>query len=371
MKYFPLYIVFLFLVACSPKAEDKTISEDVSANIGTVHLTEKQFNEGGFEVAPIGLEKLASPLQVQGKVVVLPEAYYSIAFPLRARATQILVKLGEKVRKGQVLLVVEDIGLIELQQNYLTTLSDFRFAKLELERQKELQITSATSKRNEQQAQANYDRINALLRSYQEQLSLMGISATNLQADNIRKSVNITAPMNGVISTLNVIKGAYFDSNQSLMELLDISKTETHIQLFQEDMKQIKIGEEVTAEVNGITMNGRIARLVPNLDANNSGSAIVDWNNKEDLFIGSMFKVQIQQHQMDVLAVPSEAVLNWNGKKYVFIKKADLQFEMIEVEILIENETKIGVKGNFTNDDQVVIKNAYTLLRMMKNEAED
>ena len=115
----------------------------------------------------------------------LPEATHSITFPLRAHVSSIVVKLGQEVKQGQTLLVVEDLGIIELQQNYLTTLSDWQFAQQELDRQKEMGVNNATCKHNEQQAQSNFDRLNAMLRSIKEQLSMIGINTNGLTANSI------------------------------------------------------------------------------------------------------------------------------------------------------------------------------------------
>ncbi len=367
---FGIGIGLFFLVSCSGKATQED-TQKTQEDVAMVHLTQQQFENGGFVVEEAKMEKIAAPLFVQAKVVALPEAGYSVAFPLRARPTQIMVKLGDVVKKGQTLMLVEDLGLIEVQQNYLTTLSDFTFAKLELERQKELQVTSATSKRNEQQAQANHDRLLALLKSYKEQLSLLGISAANLDANNLRKSVAIVAPMSGVVSSMQLVKGAYFESNQSLLEILDPSKTETHVQLFQTDLKNVKIGEEVQAKMDGKTMFGKIERIVPNLNSDNSGSAIVTWNKTENLMVGSVFQVQIMQNEKEAFTVPAEALLSWNAKKYVIVQRENLQFELLEVNKSIENGARVGIEGALQASDKVVVKNAYTLLMAMKNEDEE
>lgn len=364
-----LYIVYLLLiVSCtnSPKEEDKVHTEDVT----WVQLTDEQVQKGGIDVGYPMMDHVAVPLIVHGRVEALPEAKQNITFPLRARVATIAVKLGQEVKQGQTLLVVEDLGIIELQQNYLTTLSDWQFAQQELERQKEMSVNNATSKRNEQQAQSNFDRLTALMRSYKEQLTMVGINSNGLSAQNIRKSVTISAPMNGVVTALNVAKGAFFDPNQQLIELLDLKKTETHVQVFQSDLQSIAINDKTIATVSDVELKGRVARIVPSLDQNNAATVVVEWDDPANLYVGVGFKLAIEQKEVELMTLPSEAVLNWNRKNYVFVQSEANKYELVEVEKLQENGTRVGVKGAISLSDKVVIKNAYTLLMAMKNQEE-
>lgn len=365
-----LYIVcLLLLVSCTstPKEEDKVSTEDVT----WVQLTDEQVQKGGIDVGHPVMDYVAVPLIVHGRVEALPEAKQNITFPLRARVANIAVKLGQEVKQGQTLLVVEDLGIIELQQNYLTTLSDWQFAQQELDRQKEMSVNNATSKRNEQQAQANFDRLTALIRSYKEQLTMIGINSNGLSAQNIRKSVTISSPMNGVVTALNVAKGAFFDSNQQLIELLDLKKTETHVQVFQSDLQSISINDKTVATLSDVELKGRVVRIVPSLDQNNAATVVVEWDDPANLYVGVGFKLAIEQKEIELMTLPSESVLNWNRKNYVFVQSEANRYELVEVEKLQENGTRVGVKGAISLSDKVVIKNAYTLLMAMKNQEKE
>ncbi len=370
MRFFFLYIVCLFLViscASNPELEQNTAAEEST----WVQLSADQIQKARIIVSPPKMELISTPLIVHGRVMAQPEAIQSVTFPLRARVSSIFVKLGEVVRKGQTLLVVEDLGIIELQQNYLTTVSELQFAKQELERQQEMGANNATSKRNEQQAQSNFDRLTALMRAYQEQLAMIGINTSGLTANSIRKSVIIIAPMNGVVTALNVSKGAFFESNQQLIDLLDSKMTETHVQVFQSDLQYIAINDKAYASVGGQELKGKVVRIVPSLDKNNSATVIVEWNNSANLYVGIGFKLEIEQKEVELMTVPVEAVLSWNLKNYVFVQRDAEKFELIEVEKVKENGKSIGIRGDLQITDEVVIKNAYTLLMAMKNKEEE
>lgn len=234
-----------------------------------------------------------------------------------------------------------------------------------------MSVNNATSKRNEQQAQANFDRLTALIRSYKEQLTMIGINSNGLSAQNIRKSVTISSPMNGVVTALNVAKGAFFDSNQQLIELLDLKKTETHVQVFQSDLQSISINDKTVATLSDVELKGRVVRIVPSLDQNNAATVVVEWDDPANLYVGVGFKLAIEQKEIELMTLPSEAVLNWNRKNYVFVQSEVNRYELVEVEKLQENGTRVGVKGAISLSDKVVIKNAYTLLMAMKNQEKE
>jgi cobalt-zinc-cadmium efflux system membrane fusion protein len=100
---------------------------------------------------------------------------------------------GSHFNKGQVLAVVEDQQFIQLQQDYLVTKAQLESARLNFNRQKDLNTSKASSDKTLQTAQADYSTLNATLKGLEEKLRMIGINAQGLNSSNIRSRINIYA----------------------------------------------------------------------------------------------------------------------------------------------------------------------------------
>ncbi|WP_435525720.1 hypothetical protein [Chryseobacterium indoltheticum] len=104
---------------------------------------------------------------------------------------------GSHFSKGQVLAVVEDPQFIQLQQDYLVTKAQLESARLNLNRQKDLNTSKVSSDKTLQTAQADYSTLNATLKGLEEKPKIIGINAKGLNSSNIRSRINVYAPFSG------------------------------------------------------------------------------------------------------------------------------------------------------------------------------
>jgi cobalt-zinc-cadmium efflux system membrane fusion protein len=92
----------------------------------------------------------------------------------------------------------------------------------------------------------------------------------------------------------------------------------------------------------------------------------------KNLIPGTYMNAEVEVKNKAAWVVPEDAVVRFENKHYVFVKKSAKQFELTEVQIGISEKgfTEI-LNGDALQQKEIVGKGAYTVLMSLKNKAED
>ena len=93
-------------------------------------------------------------------------------------------------------------------------------------------------------------------------------------------------------------------------------------------------------------------------------------NEKIKLFPGTFVNAEVALNNAKVKALPEDAIVKWQNKDYVFVKQSELSYKLIPVETGVNSSGYIEVKTDL-GTQQIVVKNAFTLLMKLKNSAEE
>jgi membrane fusion protein, heavy metal efflux system len=363
--------------ACGSK---KTTEEkaQIKTDENVVTLTDAQLNNAGIQTGKLEQQSISSILKVNGVIDVPPQNMVSISVPLGGYLKSTKLLPGMHVKKGESIAIIEDQQYIQLQQDYLTAKAKLIFAKQEYERQKELNQSKASSDKVFQQALADYTSLNVLVQSLSEKLKLIGINPATRNAGNISKSVNIPSPISGFVSKVNVNIGKYVNPVDVLFEIVNPSDIHLALTIFEKDINKLFIGQKLIAYTNTNPEKKYPCKIILiGKDFSNDRSVEVHChfaNYDKSLVPGMYMNAEIEVKSDSVFALPSDAIVNYENKQYVFISKGDNQFEIREVKTgNSENGfTEIRLSDNQNlKDDILVTKGAYTLLMKMKNTSEE
>ena len=181
MKY-PIIITIIiisFFSACNSSKKEITTETQAAAD-SSITLTEAQFKNA--QITTINPEKknISSVLKVNGKIDVPPQNLVSISMPLGGYLKTTHLLPGMPVKKGEVLAVLEDQQYIQLQEDYLTAKTKLVFAEKEATRQKELNLTKASSDKVYQTAEMEYKTLQINLSALAEKLKLININPASV-----------------------------------------------------------------------------------------------------------------------------------------------------------------------------------------------
>lgn len=377
MKNSIFFTGLLFLVACSGKQTEVTeTSAGPERNFLT--LSEAQYRSVDIKLGLMGQQSISSVIKVNGKIDVPPQNMVSVSMPLGGYLKTTKLLPGMHLAKGEVIATMEDLQYIQLQQEYLTTKSKLQFAEMEFQRQKELNQSKASSDKIFQQAQMEYTTQKVNLSGLAEKLKLINIDPQHLTEANLSKSVNIYSPIDGFVTKVNVNIGKYVNPSDILFELVNPSDIHLNLKVFEKDLEKLSIGQKLLAFNNNQPNKKHPCEIILiSQDISNERTAEVHCHFEDydkTLLPGMYMNAEIEVSVKSANVITDEAIVSFEEKEYVFVRKTERAFEMQEIRkgVSENNLTEISfVNSAFTGSEQIVIKGAYTLLMQLKNKAEE
>ncbi|OCA72195.1 hypothetical protein BBI01_08600 [Chryseobacterium artocarpi] len=378
ISIYSLALVFALSSCSGKKEEEKTVYENTKFAKGgedTVQLSDQQMKSVGITTTTIQDRNMEKLVRLNGKAEISPSHISSVSSIMGGHIKSINVINGSHFSKGQVLAVVEDPQFIQLQQDYLVTKAQLEAARLNFNRQKDLNTSKASSDKTLQTAQADYSTLNATLKGLEEKLRIIGISAKGLSTGNIRSKINIYAPFSGFVSKILVNNGQYINPADTLFELINPTGLLLELKVFENDVNDVKVGQEILVYNNqnpDLKSNAKIVSLVPSIENGGSATAIAKLSTTNTEFVKGMYiNAEVNISSRYTQGLPNDAVVAFENKNYVFEDLGKSKYKMIPVVTGISDDqfTEI-LKADFLKDKKIVQKGAYSLLMMLKNKAE-
>lgn len=371
--------VILALSSCSgKKEEEKTVYENTKfkeKDQNTVQMSYKQLQSIGLTTTTVQEKTMQKLIRLNGKVEIAPSHISSISSIMGGHIKSINVINGSHFSKGQVLAVVEDPQFIQLQQDYLVTKAQLESARLNLTRQKDLNITKANSDKTLQTAQADYSTLNATLRGLEEKLRIIGINAKGLNSSNIRSRINVYAPFSGFVSKILVNNGQYINPSDTLFELINPAGLLLELKVFENDVNDVKIGQEILVYNNQSPekkSNAKIVSIVLSIENGGSSIAVAKLSSQNPEFIRGMYiNGEVSINSRFTIGLPNESIVSFENKNYIFEDSGNKKYKMIPVNVGISDDSFTEVlKADNLKDKKIVQKGAYSLLMLLKNKAD-
>jgi cobalt-zinc-cadmium efflux system membrane fusion protein len=391
-----IFFASAFLLSCNSKATEEPAEEHHDEGENTVELSAAQYKTAGIELGKVEQKQISGTIKVNGMLDVPPQQLVSISVPLGGFLKNTELLQGSRVKKGQVIATIENLEFIQLQQDYLEAKSQFEFSKADYERQQELAKENVSAQKTLQQAKSNYTIWQAKANGLREKLKMININLASLEEGNITNTIYLYAPITGYVTEVNVNIGKFVNPSDILFEIVDTEHLHAELSVFEKDVPKIKVGQKVRFTLANETKE-RIAtvHLIGREISEDRTIRIHCHIDKEDpqLLPGLYLKAIVETGGALVSALPDEAIIDFQGKKYIFIsgeetqnhqegEKEDTQaketeaghhFTMIEVQTGNSESgyTEVALPENFNTNAEVVIKGAYSLLSKMKNSEEE
>ncbi|NCI46691.1 efflux RND transporter periplasmic adaptor subunit [Sediminibacterium soli] len=383
----------LFLAACGNKQTDKkeeAALEETSATVDStttitkqITFTSDQYRLAGIETGKIDMRNLSNIIKLNGVIDVEPKSMASVSAPLGGYIKTAGMLPGQAVKKGQVLATIENPQFITMQQEYLESKGRLQFLEQEYNRQQKLREEDVNAAKTFQQVASDYKVMQARIAGLEQQLALAGISRSALQSGKITRTANLYAPISGFIKTSNVNIGKYATPTDILFEI--INKDDLHLALnaYEKDLSKIQTGQTVKFSLANENNFNRIAKVFLIGQATGDDRIVpvhchLTNERSTGLLPGMYVKAWIETGSEKQYAVPSEAIVQLEGKDYVILQTAqsskEYTFQLEQVKMGVEQEgyTAVIMPQNVDiQKAQVVTKNAYSILSALRNSEEE
>ena len=380
-KYLILLSFPFYLAGCSsPKTEKEPEKEIVHEERDIVTLTPEQHKLSEIMLGDIELKELSGTTKVNGMLDLPPQSLVSISTPLEGIVKSTDMLQGKRVAKGALVAVMQNPEFIQMQQDYLDYKSQLQFLKQELDRQEELAKENVNSKKALQKARSEYQSVSARLLGQRSKLSIMNISFSALEKGQIQKTFNLYTPMAGYVTQVNTNIGAFASTTDVLFKIADTEHLHAELTVFEKDVPKLKLGQKVRFVLANEEKERMATVYLIGREISKERTVQIHCHlDKEDtqLLPGMYLKAYVESGMNKVEALPDAAIVEFEGKKFVFIDQpADkgrntYRYKMMEVNTgVAENGyTQVSFAGQI-NDVKVVTKGAYDLLSKVKNAEE-
>jgi cobalt-zinc-cadmium efflux system membrane fusion protein len=286
------------------------------------------------------------------------------------RVVDIRARLGDTVRKGQLLLRVRSDDISGGFDAYRKAISDELLARKQLDRAKDLYAHGAIAQQDLEVAQDNEDDAKTTLDTATEHLRLLGSDPNDPKG-----IVDIVAPVSGVITDQEVAIGASVQaySTPNPFTVSDLSTVWIVCDVYENDMANVRVGEPADIKLNAYpdkVLKGTISNIGPILDPSiRTAKVRIEVANPGEMMRLGMFATAtlFGKGKQNYAAVPASAIVHLHDRDWVYIPLQD-KFKRVEVVSgeQLPNQMQQILSG--LQSGQQVVTNAINLENAIDNE---
>ena len=281
------------------------------------------------------VEHLATPqLRVTGTVNPDISRAVPVISIATGRVVEIDARLGDTVKKGQVLLKVQSADIAGAFSDYRKAIADERLANTQLERAKILYDKGAIALNDLQVAQDTEDKAKVDVETTAEKLRVLG----NQSLDKPSGIVEIRAPISGFITDQQVTNAAGVAGlgSPNPFTISDLEYIWVLCDVYENDLSNVRLGEKADIRLNAYpdqAFTGTIGNIGPVLDPNiRTAKVRIEMRNpglmRPGMFVTATFHGHQQQKRA---AVPATAILHLHDRDWVYVPLQNNQFRRTEV----------------------------------------
>jgi cobalt-zinc-cadmium efflux system membrane fusion protein len=332
----------------------------------------------GLQVAPARLQQLTEYLPVTGTVQPADTRVSSIRPLARGRVQDVLVKAGDRVRKGQALVRFDNIEAGELTAQLEAARAELQRLKIlaavrsrETERARRLAEIGAAPRKDYEQSQAEQQALEESVRSQESVIA--GIQARlrrfGTPQGDARSPVvtTVAAPFSGVVISATTAPGEVVDSGTELCRIADLTQVWVQAEVYEKDLGLIRVGQDAVISVDtypGEAFRGRVTFISDVLDPQTRTAKVrcevpnAEMRLKLDMFAAVQVPTRFRRR---AIAVPVGAVQQVDGRNVLFIRKASTQFERREVVTGKQIGGLMEIASGVEPGEPVVVQGAFHL----------
>src|SRR6516225_3999641 len=280
------------------------------------------------------------------------------------RVQSLKVALGDRVRRGAVLAVIDSPDLAQAYDDNDKAASSARLAARNLKRAEEQFKIGATAQRDLDQARSDNAQAVAEYARTRARLRAMGAPE---DARGEGRLLRVRAPMNGSVTALATAPGAQInDITQSIMTIADLSVVWVTALVAEKDVRVLAPGQDAEVSVDADpdrTLHGKVLFVPDVIDADSRRNKTrIAFGNPEYALKPNMFTtVTLHGPAAARVVLPASALLMNNDRTSVFVATAPWTFERRTVEPLLGESPEVVISSGVQPGEQVVARGGILL----------
>jgi len=365
-----LIISSVILVSCnsSSTSDKEIIPEETDSNI--IEISAAQFLNSEMELGTLSEQNFSESIKTNGFIDIPPANKASVSAIMGGFIKKSNLLVGDKVKKGQLLVVIENSDFIEIQQQYLELDAQLNFLENEYNRQKTLFEEQISSKKNYLKAESDFNSAKAVYNALEQKLLLLNINPSNVKSGNISSTIPVYAPISGSITKVSTSVGKFMSASDVLMEIIDDEHKHLELVVFEKDVFNVEEGQVIyfqTPENSLQKYKAEVHLIGKSIDEQNRTVKVHGHleNEHEPFIVGMFVEAEIITNSIQKNALPINAVLEEESNFFVLVLKEknedSYKFDKKEVSIGLKTEAWIEILDTekVLFDNQILTKGAF------------
>ncbi|GJD37152.1 efflux RND transporter periplasmic adaptor subunit [Methylobacterium aerolatum] len=367
--------------------QDPGIDVEKAAPADRVFRPSKE-QRASFEILPVATQVFRPEGAAEGRIALNDDDNVPVVSPYAGRVTKVLVRAGDTVKAGDVLLTLEATDMVQAQNDYQAALNNLQkqqaLLKLDqtiAQRQQELFQAKAVALKDYQSAQndviaaqADLKTAEATLDAVKNRLRLLGKTDAEIAAyeknGTLSPETQIRAPIPGTIVQRKVGIGQYISASADPQFVIgDLSTVWLIANVRESEIPKIRIGQEVEAKVAGFgnrVFKARVNYMAASLDPATRRLAVrSEVDNPDRVLRPEMFATYtiITGKGEPSPSVPLSAVVYEGGRTHVWVARPDGAMEARDLQLGLINGDNAQVVSGLQAGEQIATRGALFIDR--------
>tara|TARA_R110002074_G_scaffold349981_2_gene520752 strand:- start:19428 stop:20570 length:1143 start_codon:yes stop_codon:yes gene_type:complete len=373
---YKILVLFSFAILLSCGDNEKQSSENESLEVNRddrIQISKEQFEQNNMKLDVIKEMEFPVMITTSGMIDVPPQnrAIVSATMGGYIKTTPLLI--GDKVRKGQLLVTIENPEFVTLQQQYMEVNGQLSYLKAEFERQQTMVAEKISSQKSFLKAESEYKTAVARYNGLRKQLGMLNISPEQVEKGVISSVASIFSPIDGSITKVNVSRGTFVTPSVSIMEIINNDHIHLELSVFEKDIMKVKKGQLVEfriPEASTEIFKAEVHLVGTSIDENRTIKVHAHLENKEasNFLTGMFVEANIIIDSSTQWSLPSDAFGVIDDQSYVLLldeeKEGNYYFKQVAVEAKgnYQNITAFDKTTIFGQEAQFLSKGAFSLI---------
>ena len=323
-----------------------------------------------IKISVVSQGDVSDILRVAGQIDFDEQALTRIGASVTGRVTQINAQLGNEVKKGDTLALINSSELSNSQLAYLKARSEKEFHRRTVQRAKTLFEADVISAAELQRRESEYEVASAQTRAAQDQLRVLGVNLKAMEelatTGAIDSVASVMATIKGVVVERKVTTGQVVQPADVLFTVADLSRVWAVAQVPEQQVAQVKVGQSVRIEVPALENEKLIGKLIYVGQTVNPESRTVlvrtELENTSGRLKPSMLaSMLIEATPTKRVVVPITAIVREQDTDYVFIEEKPGSFRLKPVRLSSEHDGQRVVLDGLSQGMRIVSDGAFHL----------
>ncbi len=337
---------------------------------GAIKLSPEQMTASGVKTVAVRQGSLSDQVNVPGRIVADADRMAQIVPKVSGVVIEAKKNLGDTVKKGEVLALIESREMAEAAAEYQAAQRSAELARTTHNREKSLWEKKVTAEQDYLTAKNDWQEAQIRLDLAKQKMQTLGGTSEKGKPSRYHE---LQSPLDGLVVEREITLGEFVDTSHKAFAVADLSVLWVETSIAPDDLSKVKEGQSAVVSGAGKEGEGKLIFVSPVINPDTrSAKAIIELDNSEGTWrSGDYANASIATGaQGEGLIVPQQAVQSIEGKSVVFVK-SEKGFEKREVTVGKKSGEHIEVASGLVPGEEVAVGNTFVLkAEAGKSEAE-